>query len=344
MVNRSVVIGRMIFVCTIILIAASGLIYAPPADADESVSLQDQNYKYARIYTTRVKGYSHALLEDLEALVREKGTEEISMFLEENGPENEEYRWILREGSDGYAYPGLTVMTRSHLVEMKTSGMLTVSGDGLSATEQLDCFDEPIRWIYPRDNNSPLVCHIFDKGVLRGVITVHEIPSPFGRQRWPVIMRMDDLVKDECTIQVFEYLDQKPKGLPPRQEGPVLGECELAKLPEMTQSDRPTIISRSGATTYSIDFVNFHGKWGCDGLEVNWWLHELSSAPSWFDCNLHFGARALISSDVSGSFLLTEGADTTLTAQSGEGFLAKGFELGIWADVYVTNVCLGWVR
>ena len=322
----------LLFLTTVALLL--NLATVPPAVADGNASGGD-NSAYVRIFSARVPDGPGKTLEELETIALASGTEEIAEFRRDLGPENKIDIWTIRPGSDEYAYPGYTLTLRTHLATQKSQGALTVSADGRSATEALRCWDEPVTYVFPQNDDAPLVCRISEDGRSRGTITVHEFPSPAGGQPWPTVIRMDDLFENESVVQVFEYLDGKPRGLPPLRKRPDLGPCDLEELAAKTGIDRPTLADQNWPQTQSIDFVEFKGKWGCGGYDLEWnWSND------WVTFEFDFVARALVQSEVNGYFTLVEldPDNGDLTVGAGQGYLGIGFELGLEAKFILGKI------
>ena len=115
-----------------------GFVQGEHANAVEPTSLSGEEFAYVRIFTANIPDGLNKPLDELEAVARKHGTEEIAMFLLSDGPEKQANRWILRLGSEEYAYPpGLTVKARTRLAEQRHIGALRMSKDGSEATEVL---------------------------------------------------------------------------------------------------------------------------------------------------------------------------------------------------------------
>lgn len=197
----------------VLLLGFLGLIVGGQARAAGAPSSQGGGFRYVRIFSAAVDDGLDKSLVELEAIAREHGTEEVAMFLPSDGPEVQADRWILREGSEEYAYPGVTVKARTHLGRLKRAGTLKMSKDGRKATGVLAREKARVEWALPETVRSPLVCDIYEDSELLAANTIRERLSPSGKQRWPEVVRIDVPGRNCSIIQVFEYLKKRPEEL-----------------------------------------------------------------------------------------------------------------------------------
>ena len=174
----------------VLLLAILGMAAAEQASATKPTSSKDkEKFAYVRIFSAKIPNELDKPLDELEAIARQYGTEEVAMFHKSVGPEKQVDRWIIRQGSEPHAYPpGLTVKARSHLARQKGLGALQMRGRG-RATTTLPKQSARLQWVLPESVRSPLLCDIYENDKLVAVNKIHERLSPSKKQRWPNIIR-----------------------------------------------------------------------------------------------------------------------------------------------------------
>jgi len=197
----------------VLALAVLGFILPEKAGAVGPPASKGKEFGYARVFSAKIPDGLNGPVDELEAIAREHGTEEVVMFAQPHGPEKQVERWIIRLGSEEYAYPpGLTVKARSHLARQRQMGALQMRGRG-RATTAIAEQKARLQWVLPESVRSPLLCDIYEDDKLVAVNTIHERPAPVGKQRWPSVIHIRLPQRDWSIIQVYEYLDERPEGL-----------------------------------------------------------------------------------------------------------------------------------
>jgi hypothetical protein len=329
----------------VLLLAVFGMAAAEQANAAQPTSSKDkEKLAYVRIFSAKIPNELDKPLDELEAIARQYGTEEVAMFQKSVGPEKQVDRWIIRQGSEPHAYPpGLTVKARSHLAKQKGLGALQIRGRG-RATTTLPEQSARLEWVLPESVRSPLLCDIYNNDKRVATNTIHERLSPSKKQRWPNVIRIDFPQKNWSIIQVFEYLDEEPEGpssvqkeagqdLPAEQIG-----AKSADKGDMESS----AASSSDCSIFKDDNVSFSASSTAIpslDLGTGGWV----PAGSPVQINFSVGVGANVLSSVSGKFeyCWKGGSDATLTAGSGKGNLSMDFGAEMTAEGRV-KVDLGW--
>jgi hypothetical protein len=255
----------------------------------------------------------------LEAIAREHGTEEVVMFVQPHGPEKQVERWIIRLGSEEYAYPpGLTVKARSHLAKQRQMGALQMRGRG-RATTAIAEQKARLQWVLPESVRSPLLCDIYEDDKLVAVNTIHERPSPAGKQRWPSVIHIRLPQRDWSIIQVYEYLDERPEGLssaakqPPQEpaEQPPRSLPDDRIITRGPRSKRAESFAETTSTyrkekTEPASFDAFWPEWGGESDFDTGWQPRRSPVQFRFEA---YAAAWLCASVWGGEFVLNYNTD-----------------------------------
>ncbi len=326
---------KPLFVLLLVVGIATGMC----ANAAQPASSIGEEYAYVRIFSAKISDeLSESLDEDeIEAIAREQGTEEVAMFLKSDGPEKQAERRIVRLGSEEYGYPpGLTVKARTHLAEQKKRGALQMSSDGRRASEVLAHQNARLQWVLPESVRSPLLCDVSENGKLIAKNSIQERLSPSGLQRWPEVIRIELPQRDWGIIQVFEYLDEMPEGLEPVEDETIwhmpFGKSAVRERDRDGTKTNSGDIRSTAEDTNSIEKkepVLFSASWPSWGGEMglhSGWQPRGSPVQIRFDMD----AAARLSSSIAGEFDLvydpcTREGDLTLGASSGPGELEINF-------------------
>jgi hypothetical protein len=323
-----------------LLLAVLGMAAAEQANATKPTSSKDkEKFAYVRIFSAKIPNELDKPLDELEAIARQYGTEEVAMFHKSVGPEKQVDRWIIRQGSEPHAYPpGLTVKARSHLARQKGLGALQMRGRG-RATTTLPEQSARLQWVLPESVRSPLLCDIYENDKLVAVNKIHERLSPSKEQRWPNVIHINLPQRDWSIIQVFEYLDEEPEGLASVQQGlyeePAQELHPTRQIPaKASGSGRktgPAVESSGNTTIVKTEPASFSAYWPDWGFE---WDYDTGWQPRRCPVQVKFEAHtaAKLSSSVWGrEFELHydpddyNDANLMLTGDSGQGNLEINF-------------------
>ncbi|MHC4574545.1 MAG: LamG-like jellyroll fold domain-containing protein [Planctomycetota bacterium] len=327
----------------VLLLAVLGSVPQEQARAVGPPSSRDEDFGYARVFSAKIPNELDGSPDELEAIAREHGTEEVLMFLPSAGPEKQVERWIIRLGSEEHGYPpGLTVKARRHLARQKGMGALQMKGRGRAATvipEQ----KARLQWVLPETVRSPLLCDIYEDSKLVAVNTIHERLSPSGKQRWPNVIHIRLPQRDWSIVQVFEYLDERPEGLSSVQNGPPQ---ELPQEPPQEprgslpsdrisakafgSEDTESVVESSSTTNVKTEpatFFTFWPEWGFESSYDTGWKPRRSPVQFRFKAD---AAAWLCASVWGGEFVLEYDTSNPNDANlmldgSGEGDLEMNF-------------------
>ncbi|HUW17846.1 MAG TPA: LamG-like jellyroll fold domain-containing protein [Sedimentisphaerales bacterium] len=323
----------------ILLLAIFGFVPHEQANAVGPPSSNAEEFAYARVFSAKIPDELDASVDELKAIAREQGSEEVLMFLESDGPEKQAERWIIRLGSEEYGYPpGLTVKARSHLARQKQLGALQMKGRG-RATTAIAEQNARLQWVLPESVRSPLLCDIYEDSKLAAVNTIHERLSPSGKQHWPSFIHIRLPQRNWSIVQVFEYLDERPEGLSSVQEGPPqeLPQEPRGSLPpgristKASRSEDTESVVASGATTNvktePASFSTFWPEWGFESSYDTGWKPRHSPVQFRFEAD---AAAWLCASVWGGEFRLeydTSNPDDAnlMLNGSGQGDLEMNF-------------------
>ncbi|MHC4457386.1 MAG: LamG-like jellyroll fold domain-containing protein [Planctomycetota bacterium] len=320
----------------VLLLAFSGFVLSEQAKAAAPPPSGGEEFAYARIFSAKIPSGLDKPLDELEAIAREHGTEEVIMFLPSDGPEKHTERWIIRLGSDEHNYPpGLTVKARSHLAKQKKTGVLKMRDAGRRATAVLRKENARLEWAMPESVRLPLSCAIFENEKVVAVNTIHERLSPSANQRWPEVILIDLPRRDWGIIQVFEYLDERPDSLPTLQEEIPQGlpaEENVTKPTNSGQVETP-VESSDGEMIEKIKPILFSASWGIEGFPSLDWDTGWKPGGSPVQFRLGLGIGAELSPSVWGDFTLLyspgagegEQAELKLGPSPGQGNLEVNF-------------------
>jgi hypothetical protein len=145
------------------------------AGATSSVSSDVEQYVFVRVFSAKVwEGVGKSIYE-LDSIARERGTEEILMFLPSDGPEKQAKRWLVRLGSNDYAYPGFTAKMRNNLMRLNKAGASQMPDEGEKISKTFPEKNMRIELILPHSFQFPLVYEIVRDGAVQMVHTTYEI-------------------------------------------------------------------------------------------------------------------------------------------------------------------------
>ena len=323
----------------VLLLAILGMAAVEQANATKPTSSKDkEKFAYGRIFSAKIPNELDKPLDELEAIARQYGTEEVAMFHKSVGPEKQVDRWIIRQGSEPYDYPpGLTVKARSHLARQRQMGALRMRGRGRAETVIAEQRAR-LQWVLPETVRSPLLCDIYEDDKLVAVNTIHERLSPSKKQRWPNVIRINLPQRDWSIIQVFEYLDEEPEGLASLQQGlyeePAQELHPTRQIPakaSVSGKKKDPAVESSGTTIVKTESASFNAFWPDWGFE---WDYSTGWKPRRCPVQVKFEAHtaAKLSSSVwGGEFELHydsgdyDEANLVLTGGSGQGNLEINF-------------------
>ncbi|MHC4334758.1 MAG: LamG domain-containing protein [Planctomycetota bacterium] len=324
----------------VLALAVAGFILPEKAEAVGPPASKGKEFAYARVFSAKIPAGLNGSLDELEAIAREHGTEEVVMFAQPHGPEKQVERWIIGLGSEEYAYPpGLTVKARSHLARQRQMGALQMRGRG-RATTAIAAQKARLQWVLPESVRSPLLCDIYEDDNLVAVNTIHERPAPVGKQRWPSVIHIRLPQRDWSVIQVYEYLDERPEGLSSAAKQPPQ---DLAEQPPRSLPDDRIIARGPGlrhtesaaeesSSTRNIkrepaSFSVLWPEWGAESSYDTGWKPRRSPVQFRFEAD----AAAYLSASVwGGEFALNYDTNDTDDANlmlqgSGHGDLEMNF-------------------
>jgi hypothetical protein len=324
----------------VLALAVPGFILPEKAEAVGPPASKGKEFAYARVFSAKIPDGLNGSLDELEAIAREHGTEEVVMFAQPHGPEKQVERWIIGLGSEEYAYPpGLTVKARSHLARQRQMGALQMRGRG-RATTAIAEQKARLQWVLPESVGSALLCDIYEDDKLVAVNTIHERPAPVGKQRWPSVIHIRLPQRDWSVIQVYEYLEERPEGLSSAAKQPPQ---ELAEQPPRSLPD-DQIIAREPGFRYTESVAEESGstrnvkrepalfsvlwpEWGAESSYDTGWKPRRSPVQFRFEAD----AAAYLSASVwGGEFALNYDTNDTNDANlmlqgSGQGDLEMNF-------------------